>query len=162
MCHIYKKELADIRVRDHCHVTGKFRGAAHNDCNINYKSTGRIPVVFHNLRGYDSHLIMQDEGKQLNCIANNMEKYISFSLGYMDFIDSLQFMSSSLQKLVENLKKQGSSKLRHMTNHFGEEKISLLLRKQVYPYEFFDSEAKLWKLNYHRLKIFTVHYREKV
>ncbi|CAG2208278.1 unnamed protein product [Mytilus edulis] len=146
MCHICKKELADIKVRDHCHVTGKFRGAAHNDCNINYKFTGRIPVVFHNLRGYDSHLIMQAigkvEGKQLNCIANNMEKYISFSLGCMDFIDSLQFMSSSLQKLVENLAKEGSSKFLHMTSHFGEERISLLLRKQVDPYEYFDSEAK--------------------
>ncbi|CAG2208295.1 unnamed protein product [Mytilus edulis] len=146
ICHICKKELADSRVRDHCHVTGKFRGAAHNDCNINYKFTGRIPVVFHNLRGYDSHLIMQAigkvEGKKLNCIANNMEKYISFSLGCMDFIDSLQFMSSSLQKLVENLAKEGSSKFRHMTSPFGEEQISLLLRKQVYPYEYFDSEAK--------------------
>ncbi|CAG2200908.1 unnamed protein product [Mytilus edulis] len=146
LCHICKKELADIRVRDHCHVTGKFRGAAHNDCNINYKFTGRIPVVFHNLRGYDSHLIIQAigkvEGKQLNCIANNMEKYISFSLGCMDFIDSLQFMSSSLQKLVENLAKEGSSKFKHMTSHFGEEQIKLLLRKQVYPYEYFDSEAK--------------------
>ncbi|CAG2215764.1 unnamed protein product [Mytilus edulis] len=146
MCHICKKELADSRVRDHCHVTGKFRGAAHNDCNINYKFTGRIPVVFHNLRGYDSHLIMQAigkvEGKKLNCIANNMEKYISFSLGCMDFIDSLQFMSSSLQKLVENLAKEGSSKFRHMTSQFEEEQIHLLLRKQVYPYEYFDSEAK--------------------
>ncbi|CAG2230513.1 unnamed protein product [Mytilus edulis] len=82
------------------------------------------------------------EGKKLNCIANNMEKYISFSLGCMDFIDSLQFMSSSLQKLVENLAKEGSSKFRHMTSHFGEEQISLLLRKQVYPYEYFVSEAK--------------------
>ncbi|CAG2208280.1 unnamed protein product [Mytilus edulis] len=165
LCHICKKELADIRVRDHCHVTGKFRGAAHNDCNINYKFTGRIPVVFHNLRGYDSHLIMQAigkvEGKQLNCIANNMEKYISFSLGCMDFIDSLQFMSSSLQKLVENLAKEGSSKFRHMTSHFGEERISLLLRKQVYPYEYFDSEAKFLESQLPRLNLFTVHYREK-
>ncbi|VDI59594.1 Hypothetical predicted protein [Mytilus galloprovincialis] len=146
-CHICKTELADIRIRgDHCHVTGKSDGQAHNACNINYKFTGRIPVVFHNLRGYDSHLIMQAigkvEGKQLNCIANNMEKYISFSLGCMDFIDSLQFMSSSLQKLVENLAKEGSSKFRHMTSHFGEEQIRLLLRKQVYPYEHFDSDTK--------------------
>ncbi|VDI40534.1 Hypothetical predicted protein [Mytilus galloprovincialis] len=82
------------------------------------------------------------EGKKLNCIANNMEKYISFSLGCMDFIDSLQFMSSSLQRLVENLSKEGSSKFRHMTNYFGEENIHLLLRKQVYPYEYFDSTSK--------------------
>ncbi|VDI33244.1 Hypothetical predicted protein [Mytilus galloprovincialis] len=124
LCHICKKELADIRVRDHYHVTGKFRGAAHNDCNINYKFTGRIPMVFHNLRGYDSHLIMQAirkvEGKQLNCIANNMEKYISFSLGCMDFIDSLQFMSSSLQKLVENLAKEDVLALADVFENFRE------------------------------------------
>ncbi|VDH90683.1 Hypothetical predicted protein [Mytilus galloprovincialis] len=116
LCRICKKEHADIRVREHCHVTGKLRGATHNNCNINYKFTGRIPVVFHNLRGYD--------------------------IGCMDFIDSLQFMSSSLQKLMENLAKKGSNKLRHMTSHFGEELINLLLRKQVYPYEYLDSEAK--------------------
>jgi hypothetical protein len=97
--------------RDHCHVTGKFRGAAHNECNINYKYTGRIPVIIHNARGYDTHLIMQAigkiQGKQLKCIPNNMEKYILFSLGCMDFIDSFQFMSSLLEKLVENLAKEG-------------------------------------------------------
>jgi hypothetical protein len=135
-CHICNKELGKDRVRDHCHVTGKFRGAAHNDCNINYKFTGRIPVIFHNLRGYDSHVIMQAigkvQGKQLKCIPNNMEKYISFSLGCMDFIDSFQFMSSSLERLVENLAKEGPRKFTHMTDYFGKEKIDLLLRKQVY------------------------------
>jgi hypothetical protein len=60
---ICSKELNQDRVRDHCHVIGKFIGASHNDCNINYKFTGRIPVIFHNLRGYDSHLIMQAIGK---------------------------------------------------------------------------------------------------
>lgn len=142
-CHICNKELGAIKVRDHCHVTGQFRGAAHNECNINYKFTGRIPVIFHNLRGYDSHVIMQAigriQGKQLKCIPNNMEKYISFSLGCMDFIDSFQFMSSSLEKLVDNLAQEGSVKFQHMKNYFGEEKIQLLLRKQVYPYEYLDS-----------------------
>lgn len=71
-----------------------------------------------------------------------MEKYISFSLGYMDFIDSFQFMSSSLEKLMENLAKEGVSKFEHMTDYFGDEKIKLLLRKQVYLYEYFDSESK--------------------
>jgi len=84
-------------------VSGKFRGAAHNDCNINYKFTGRIPVVFHNLRGYGNHVIMQAigkiQGKSLKCIPNNIEKYISFSLGCMEFIDCSQFMSSSLENL---------------------------------------------------------------
>ena len=60
-CHICGFELGDDHVRDHCHLTGKFRGAAHNECD--YSFTGRIPVILHDLRGYDSHLIMQGIGK---------------------------------------------------------------------------------------------------
>lgn len=95
-CHICNQELGQDRVRDHCHVTGKFSGAANDECNINYKLTGRIPCVLHNLKFYDSSIIMQIigkvQGKQLKCIPNNTEKYVSFSLGCMDFIDSFQFM----------------------------------------------------------------------
>ncbi|XP_041351368.1 uncharacterized protein LOC121370296 [Gigantopelta aegis] len=145
-CHICKAPLGPNPVRDHCHITGEFRGATHSECNLNYKFTGRIPVVFHNLRGYDSHLIMQAIGKiqskPISCIPNNMEKYISFSLGCMDFIDSFQFMNFSLEKLVSNLAKEGPSKFVHMTQHFGADQLPLLLRKQVYPYEYFDSEAR--------------------
>jgi hypothetical protein len=54
-CYICMKDLGLDRVRDHCHVTGKFGGAAHNACNLNLKQRERIPVFFHNLRGYDSH-----------------------------------------------------------------------------------------------------------
>ncbi|OWF56062.1 uncharacterized protein LOC110452091 [Mizuhopecten yessoensis] len=159
-CHICGRELGDDRVRDHCHVTGAFRGAAHNDCNINYKFTGRIPVVFHNLRGYDSHLIMQAIGKvsdkEIKCIPNNMEKYISFSIGCMDFIDSFQFMGTSLEKLIANLSAEGKEKFEHMTGHFGDEKIELLLKKQVYPYDYFDGPHRFKKPNYHHKKHFAV------
>ena len=111
--------IENYKVQDHCHVTGLFRGAACNECNLRLKLTNRIPVVFHNLRGYDSHLLMQKLGeykdKKISIIPNNMEKYMSFTVGtkskYYDkeagkiktkvlheltFIDSLQFMSSSL------------------------------------------------------------------
>ena len=87
-------------VRDHCHITGKFRGAAHNVCNLRLRinpKTTIIPVVFHNLRGYDAHHIMQEIGNitsKIKCIPNNMEKYISFSLGNLRFIDSFQFFLS--------------------------------------------------------------------
>ena len=98
-CHICREELGVYRVRDHCHLTGKFRGAAHNACNLNFQFKGRIPIILHNLRGYDSHLIMQGAGKfknkTINCIPNNMEKYISFSIGHLDFLDSLQFMTAA-------------------------------------------------------------------
>ncbi|CAB4042755.1 Hypothetical predicted protein, partial [Paramuricea clavata] len=82
-CQICGNDLCEDRVRDHDHVTGKYRGAAHNICNLKYRITWKVPVVFHNLRGYDSHLIMQEIGKfkmDVNVIPNNMEKYISFSL----------------------------------------------------------------------------------
>ena len=52
--------LVDEKVRDHCHISGKFRGAAHFSCNANLKITKKVPVIFHNLRGYDSHLINKE------------------------------------------------------------------------------------------------------
>ena len=125
-CHICDQQYTDkdIRVRDHCHITGKFRGSAHQDCNLKLQikpETIKIPVIFHNLRGYDSHFIMQEIGKiakehtytnkkgekvemNINCIPNNMEKYMAFMLGnHLVFLDSFQFMSSSLDNLVKNL-----------------------------------------------------------
>ena len=56
----------DVKVRDHCHITGKYRGSAHRNCNINVKFNHEIHVVFHNLNNYDSHLIMQELGKCTN------------------------------------------------------------------------------------------------
>ena len=141
-CHICGYELGADRVRDHCHLTGKFRGAAHNDCNLNYSFTGRIPVILHNLRGYDSHLIMQGLGKlkdkKINCIPNNTEKYISFSIDNLDFIDSLQFMNASLDKLVLNLAKDGADKFPTLKKYIDSDKVPLLLRKGVYPYDYMD------------------------
>ena len=119
-CHICGYELGADRVRDHCHLSGKYRRAAHNDCNLNYSFTGRIPVILHNLRGYDSHL-MQGLGKlkdkKINCIPNNTEKYISFSIENLDFIDSLQFMNASLEKLVSNLAKDNVVKFPTLKKH---------------------------------------------
>ena len=118
----------DIRVRDHCHITGEFRGSAHQDCNLKLRINPdkiKIPVIFHNLRGYDSHFIMQQIGKiaiehiyknkrgeecqmDINAIPNNMEKYMAFMLGkHLVFLDSFQFMNSSLDMLVSNITKCG-------------------------------------------------------
>ena len=139
-CHICGFELETDRVRDHCHLSRKYRAAAHNECNLNYSFTGRIPVILHNLRGYDSHLIMQGLGKlkKINCIPNNTEKYIFFSIDNLDFIDSLQFMNASLDKLVFNLTKDGSDKFPILKQHIDSDKIPLLLRIGVYPYDYMD------------------------
>ncbi|XP_057308119.1 uncharacterized protein LOC130646005 [Hydractinia symbiolongicarpus] len=130
-CHICRKPFdgcENIRkVRDHCHYTGKYRGATHAICNLKYKIPGHIPVIFHNLSGYDAHLFIRELGEKydiqdIGCIAENTEKYISFNvkikvplggMGYGDgetyttieirFIDSCRFMPSSLDKLASNL-----------------------------------------------------------
>ena len=71
----------DEKVRDHCHITSKFRGAAHWDCNINFQLTKKVPVIFHNLRGYDSHLIFNELDKfdvKISVIPNGLEKYMAF------------------------------------------------------------------------------------
>ena len=139
---LMKKNYRDC-VPDHCHITGKYRGAAHNDCNLKLRldpKTTTVPVVFHNLRGYDSHLIMQAISRvegSISCIPNNMEKYISFSLGQLRFIDSLQFLNASLDSLVSA--NQPESFLITMQYEPDEEKRRLLLRKGVYPYEHMDS-----------------------
>ena len=161
-CHICNKKYTDkdIRVRDHCHITGKYRGSAHQECNLQLRLNPekiKIPVIFHNLRGYDSHFIMQEIGaivknytyknykgeeKQMNinAIPNNMEKYMAFMLGnHLTFIGSFQFMGFSLEKLVSNLPKES---LKYTPKIFKGNKLDLMARKGVYPYDYMDSFDK--------------------
>ena len=84
-CHICLKEFNDPKnkkVRDHCHYTNLYRGAAHNNCNLKYRIPDHIPIVFHNLSGYDAHLFIKELGKRfkndIGIISENKEKYISF------------------------------------------------------------------------------------
>ena len=97
-CWICKKLIDndDEKVRDHCHITSKFRGAAHWNCNINFQLTKKIPVIFHNLKGYDSHLIFSELNKfdvRISVIPNGLEKYMAFFLSKnLVFIDSVPFM----------------------------------------------------------------------
>ena len=159
-CWICHGELGLDRVRDHCHLTGKYRGAAHNKCNLQYRRPKFIPVVFHNLSGYDSHLFIKNLGVtegNINCIPNNEEKYISFSKDIvvgeytskngkivdikqqLRFIDSFKFVASSLDKLVENLDKNCCV---NTGKFYKGKQLSLLMRKGVYPYEYASSCAR--------------------
>ena len=123
LCHICHEELGEDRVRDHCHLSGKFRGAAYEVCNLKYKVPKFFPVVFHNLSGYVvTYKILENSEGDISCIPNNEENYISFTKqvivdkfvnkeGKEDnvkceikFIDSLRFMASSLDKVCSNLK----------------------------------------------------------
>ena len=82
-CWICKKFINnnEEKVWDYCHVTGKFRGAAHRNCNVNFQLTKKVPVIFHNLRGYGSHLIFNELDKfdvKIKVIPNGLEKYMVF------------------------------------------------------------------------------------
>ena len=108
-CWICKKLINndDEKVRDHCHVTSKFKGASHWYYNINFQLTKKVPVIFQNLKSYDSHLIFSELNKfnvKISAIPNELGKYMAFFLNKnLVFIDSMQFMNSSLEKLVKNL-----------------------------------------------------------
>src|SRR5690606_34181724 len=97
----------ECRVRDHDHITGKYRGSAHSRCNLNYNCQHyKIPVICHNLKGFDAHnviknLTQQASKKKITVIASNSERFMSFQIGNLKFIDSLSFLSLSLEKLVQ-------------------------------------------------------------
>jgi hypothetical protein len=149
-CHICEKKLGDDRVRDHDHVTGAFRAAAHNSCNINFNwRYFKLPVIFHNLKGYDSHFLIKECAKhykkRMDCVALTNEKYLSFSFDNIRFIDSFAFMSAGLGSLVEALAKTGTDKFTHTMNHFKdctEEQKKLLFAKGIFPYDWFNDESK--------------------
>ena len=77
-------DIGDNKVRDHCHITSKYRGEAHYSCNINLKISKKVPVIFHNLKGYDSHLVFKGlskfTGLKIDVIPNGLEKYMAFTL----------------------------------------------------------------------------------
>ena len=96
----------DVKVRDLCDITGKFRGSAHRACNINLKLNHKIPITFHNLKNYYSHLIMQELQKfdlKISVTPNELKKYMSFTINNkLSFIDRFQFLSFFLDGLVKN------------------------------------------------------------
>ena len=140
------------KVRDHCHFTGKYRGAAHNVCNLKLKRDKSIPVLFHNGKGYDFHLFMRDLGRipgKISVIANNEEQYISITKNIivgekntwrLRFLDSCGSLQASLDELFKNSVRED---FEATFKEFGES--DMLLRKGVFPYEWFDDIEKLDK-----------------
>ena len=161
-CYICKVKYVEGEkpIMDHCRITGKYMGSAHDACCSKLRMNPdkiRVPIIFHNLRGYNSHLIMQQIGKiakdksyvdkngerknlKINAIPNNMERYMAFMLGNnLTFIDSFQFMSSSLDKLVSNMRKED---LKYTSMAFYGYKLDLMSKKGIYPCDFMDSMEK--------------------
>ena len=132
-------DIGENKVRDHDHTKkgNNYRGAAHWNCNINLKISKKVVVIFHNLRGYDNHLIFKELSK-FNCgvsvIPNGLEKYMSFTLGKnIVFIDSMLFLNSSLDKLAKTLNNEN---FKHLSEGLSSEKLELVKKKGVYPYEY--------------------------
>ena len=172
-CHICARKFNEDKpskqkVRDHCHITGQYRGAAHRDCNLKWSISSdklKIPAIFHNLKGYDCHFIMQKLGKLINdrvvydvtefkdpdgqvheskssinigVIASNFEKYMGFRLcNHLTFIDSFSFMSQSLDRLSSNLSDDAFIYSREAFPN--DDQFSLIKKKGVYPYDYMDS-----------------------
>ena len=143
-CFACGEELGSDKVRDHCHYTGKYRGALHLKCSLRLRKTRTIPVLFHNLSGYDFHLFVKrlaDSSGRVECIPENEEKYITFNKNVLvdtitrgekeikiytrlKFLDAFRFMSTSLEKLVKNI-----DRFEHTSKYFKAEQLELLRRK---------------------------------
>ena len=158
ICNGEFKNDKDVKVIDHCHFTGEYRGAAHNSCNLKYRKPNFTPITFHNFGAYDSHLFIKELGfseGNIDCIPNNEEKYISVTkkiqvgsytnregeikplYHQLRFIDSYKFMPASL---VNNLPKDA---FYSVNREYGEKNLELLTRKGVYPYDYMNTPEKL-------------------
>jgi uncharacterized C2H2 Zn-finger protein len=149
-CYLCDKPFTidDGSVRDHCHITGKYRGPAHNSCNLLARNPKFLPVFLHNLCGYDSHFLIRELGEvdaEITIIPNTTENVISFSITPKNgleirFIDSFRFMSSSLDSLAKNLTDE---KLVNVRRHFAGYNLDLLKRKGVFCYDYVNDFEKL-------------------
>ena len=123
------------KVRDHCHITGKFRGAAHKECNSKLRIRRKTPIIFHNLEGYDGHLIFRELNNfkdiDIQVIPKTDERYLSIIVNNnIIFLDSLQFLKASLDSLAANLKDDDFT---HLLSEFPKDKLELLRKKRYIP-----------------------------
>lgn len=164
VCSIYAKpfKVTEIRVRDHCHFTGNYRGPAHINCNLNYQESRIVPVIMHNLSGYDAHLLIRKLSSELvgdiSIIPNNVEQYISFTkvvnestIGFsfkekikLKFIDSCRFMPASFSQLASLLPTDNKRILyTEGLKVYSPEQLIMLERKGVFSYDYVDSFERL-------------------
>ena len=138
---ICNEKLDKGKVRDHCHITGKYRGAAHSQCNLKLKIPKKLPIIFNNLEGYDGHIIFKElnnfDNIDIQVIPKTSEKYMSIIINRnIIFLDSLQFYKGSLDSLASNLE---DNDFKYLLSEFPPNKLEILKRKDSYPYEWVDS-----------------------
>ena len=143
ICRFCEKEILSDKVRDHCHLTGKYQGPSHKVCNINVKQkdSNFISFAFHNFSNYDCHMFfkklvdLKKDKVKFKIIPKTNEEYITVKYGCITFIDSYRFLSESLDKLVKNLDQDDFKILK---KEFPD-KWQYLNKKLAYPYEYFNS-----------------------
>ena len=167
ICRFCEKVIVDNKVRDHCHLTRKYRGPAHSKTNINstQDQSNFIPFIFHNFSNYDSHIVFKksvdrkNEKVKFDAIPKTNEEYILVTYGWIRFIDSYRFLSKSLDSLVKtlvdnshktlkNLKEEivDSDEILNNVNEIMEENKTIKDFKKDYPNEIKNLDEAL--LNY--------------
>jgi DNA polymerase type B, organellar and viral len=153
-CHICEEFFLEdsVRVRDHCHLTGQFMGAAHQSCNLKRTVVKKIPLFCHNFTGYDGHLVVKGIKKDprvhtMQALARNTERFRTLQINSYHFLDSMSFLDGSLGDVVDDLRKSGHPfQLLDLTDLCSGRRAGhkgLLLQKGVYPYEFAQSVEQL-------------------
>ena len=144
LCWIFKQELNTDKVRDHCHITGKFRGASDNKCNLYFRIPKKLLIIFHNLQGSDGHSILTELNNfnlDVEVIPKGIDNYMSIIVNrHITFIDSLQFIKVSLDTLTSNLE---DNDFKRLMLEFNVDKLEILKRKDAYPYEWVESYEKI-------------------
>lgn len=161
-CHICGRKFLqnDVKVRDHSHVTGQFRGAAHQKCNLSYQEAHYVPIIFHNLSNYDAHFIVRTLSNNIpghvTVIPCTDERYVSFTKAVpsrcggkfhqfikLRFVDSFRFMTSSLDYLSSLLPFREKKILQSQCRNLSNEQTQMLQRKGVFCYDYIDSWTRL-------------------
>ena len=143
-CWICNEKIIKDKVRDHCHVTGKFRSPANRECNSKLRIPRKLPIIFHNLEGYDGHIIFKElnnfDNIDIQVIPKSSENYMSIIINRnIIVLDSLQFYKAFLDSLAGNLQ---NGDFKHLMSEFPSDKLEMSRKKDVYPYEWFDSYEK--------------------
>ncbi|XP_015795544.1 uncharacterized protein LOC107371910 [Tetranychus urticae] len=144
-CFICGQGLWSDKVKDHDHLTGKYRGAAHSRCNLALVMPDKIPIIFHNLKNFDGHIIFENLSHEiikrgLTVIPHTMEKYTAFLFDSFIFLDSFSFLPASLESLAESLTEENKQDFIKML--FPNHPTALLTKKAALPYEYIDSHAR--------------------